>query len=62
MFKKTVSLSQGAYNLIERLKQEPSKFGLVRTTLCEKVRTNEGPRRTSSPLGSPGMVSSWGGT
>lgn len=54
MFKNTVSLSQEACNLIERLRQVAKKFSLVQTMTCEKIRTNEGPRRTPSRMGSIG--------
>lgn len=50
MFKNTVFQSQGAYNLIERLRQAVKKFNLVQTTAREKVGRNEVQRRASKPV------------
>mgnify|MGYP006951389490 CR=1 FL=1 len=47
---KTVFPSQGAYNLIEKLRQAAKEFNLVPTAACEKVGINE-VQRTSSPGG-----------
>lgn len=50
MFKNTVFLSRGAYNLIERLRQAAKEFNLVQTVAREKAGRNKVQARASRPV------------